>query len=73
MKLKNKSSRDYRYDKLVLEAGKELDIKDEKACKILLKQEGVEEIADLKEVEKLKKQVAKLEKEVKKPQKKAKK
>ena len=66
MKLKNKSSRDYIYDKLVLEAGKELEVTDEKACKILLKQEGVEEIVDLKEVEKLKK-------EVNKPQKKSKK
>lgn len=73
MKLKNKSNRDYMYDKLVLEAGKELDVTDEKACKVLLKQDGVEEIVDLKEVEKLKKQVAKLEKEVNKPQKKSKK
>ena len=68
MKLINKSKRDYWYDKILLVSGQELEIEDEKACKTLLNQEGVEEVIDKAEVEKLKKQVEKLKK-VSKPKK----
>ena len=61
MKLKNNSTRDYWYDKILLEAGKELEIKDEKAIKVLLNQEGVSEVVDKKEVEELKAKVKELE------------
>lgn len=71
MKLKNKSNRDYNFDKIFLKAKSEMEIEDVNACKVLLNQEGVEEVIDKKEVEKLKKEVEKLKKEVKKqPQKK---
>lgn len=71
MKLKNNSTRDYNFDKIFLKAGEEMEIADEKACKVLLNQEGVEEVIDKAEVEKLKAEIKKLEKA--KPQKKAKK
>lgn len=68
MKLINKSKRDYWYDKILLVSGQELEIEDKKACKTLLNQEGVEEVIDKAEVEKLKKEVKKLKK-VSKPKK----
>ena len=71
MKLKNNATRDYNFDKIFLKAGEEMEIADEKACKVLLNQEGVEEVIDKAEVEKLKAEIKKLEKA--KPQKKAKK
>lgn len=69
MKLKNNSTRDYSYEKHLLVAGQELEINDEKACKVLLKQDGVTEVIDMKEVEKLKAEVKNLKAQVKKPQK----
>ena len=69
MRLKNNSPRDYNHDKIFLRAGEEMTIKDESICKVLLRQEGVEEIIDMAEVEKLKAENKKLKAEVKKPQK----
>ena len=60
MKLKNNSSRDYNYDMIFLKAGEELEVVDEKACKVLLNQDGVEEVLDREEIEKLKAEVEKL-------------
>ena len=60
MKLKNNSTRDYNFDKIFLKAGEEMEIADEKACKVLLNQDGVEEVIDKSEVEKLKSEVEKL-------------
>ena len=60
MKLKNNSTRDYNFDKIFLKAGEEIEIADEKACKVFLNQDGVEEVIDKAEVEKLKAEVEKL-------------
>ena len=60
MKLKNNSSRDYNYDTIFLKAGEELEVVDKKACKVLLNQDGVEEVLDREEIEKLKAEVEKL-------------
>lgn len=60
MKLKNNATRDYNYDMIFLKAGEELEVLDEKACKVLLNQDGVEEVIDKAEVEKLKAEVEKL-------------
>lgn len=68
MKLKNNSTRDYMYNAILLKSGEELELDDDKACKTLLKQKGVIEVVDKKEVEKLKAEVKKLKAEVKKPQ-----
>lgn len=69
MKLKNNAGRDYNYDKIFLKAGQELEITDKDACQVLLKQDGVIEVVDTAEVEKLKAEVKKLKAE-KKPRKK---
>lgn len=68
MKLKNNSPRDYMYEKIFLKAGQELELENEKAFKSFLKQDGVTEVIDKKEVEKLKAEVKKLKADVKKPQ-----
>lgn len=60
MKLKNNSTRDYNFDTIFLKAGEEMEIADEKACKVLLNQDGVEEVIDRDEVAKLKAEVEKL-------------
>lgn len=60
MKLINNSTRNYMAFNIILKAGKDLDTEDEKIAKILLKQNGVEEYIDKKEVEKLKKEIQKL-------------
>lgn len=69
MKLINNSTRNYIAYDTVLEVGKVQEVADEKTAEILLKQEGVEEYIDKKEVEKLKKELKQL-KENKKTKKK---
>lgn len=66
MKLKNTSPRDYMFEKIFLVAGQEMEITDEKAIKSFLKQDGVIEVVDKNEVEKLKAEVKKLKAETKK-------
>ena len=66
MKLINKSTRNYMAFDTVLEAGKVLDIKDNKIINILKTQPGVEEYIDPEEVKKLKEEVAKAKEEAKK-------
>lgn len=65
MKLKNNSVRDYNYDKIFLKAGQELEITDKDACQVLLKQDGVIEVVDIQEVERLKAEVKKLKEDKK--------
>ena len=65
MKLKNNSCRDYNHDKIFLKSGEEMEIADEKICKILLNQEGVVEVVDTNEVKKLKDEIKKLKSEKK--------
>lgn len=60
MKLINKSTRNYIACNIILEAGKVLEVKDDKAIKLFLKQEAVEEYVDIKEIEKLKKEIQEL-------------
>ena len=50
MKLINKSTRNYIACNIILEAGKVLEVKDDKAIKLFLKQEAVEEYVDIKEI-----------------------
>lgn len=59
MKLINNSPRNYIAFDVILEAGKVLEV-EEKTAKIFLKQEGVEEYIDKKDVEKLKKELEEL-------------
>ena len=66
MRLKNNSPRDYNHEKIFLRAGEEMEIKDESICKVLLRQDGVEEVIDKDEVQKLKEEVKKLKSENKK-------
>lgn len=63
MKLKNTATRDYIYESIFLKAGEVLEVKDEKACQVLLKQAGVEEIFDKQEVDKMKAEIEKLKAE----------
>lgn len=62
MKIKNTSSRNYMANLFILKAGEEAEV-DETMAKILLKQEGVEEVIDMAEVEKMKAEVEKLKAE----------
>lgn len=72
MKLINNSPRNYMAYDVILEAGKTLEIKDKLAIDILLKQDGVEEYIDKKDVEKLKKEIKKLKEELEEKPKKTK-
>ena len=63
MKLKNTSTRNYIYENIVLEKDKTLEVSDEKACQTFLKQEGVEEVFDKEQVDKMKAEIEKLKAE----------
>lgn len=57
MKLQNTSVRDYTCFDIRIKAGETLDVENKKACEILLKQEGVIEAVDKKQVENLEKEL----------------
>lgn len=63
MKLKNTSTRNYIYENIVLEKDKTLEVSDEKAYQTFLKQEGVEEVFDKEQVDKMKAEIEKLKAE----------
>ena len=63
MKLKNTSTRNYIYENIVLEKDKTLEVSDKKACQTFLKQEGVEEVFDKEQVDKMKAEIEKLKAE----------
>ena len=63
MKLKNTSTRNYIYENIVLEKDKILEVSDEKAYQTFLKQEGVEEVFDKEQVDKMKAEIEKLKAE----------
>jgi hypothetical protein len=65
MKLENKSSRDYIAFDVILKANSTQEVTNEKAIKILLKQKGVSEFADLKKQKDLEKENEKLQKQLK--------
>lgn len=65
MKIINNSTRNYIAFDYVLEAGKVLEIEDETAIKILLKQPDVEEYIDQQEVQQLKEELKQLKEEKK--------
>ena len=54
MKLKNTATRNYMFNNVILEAGKEIEIEDKKLAKLLLQQEGVIEAINAEEVKELK-------------------
>lgn len=64
MKLENKSSRDYIAFDVILKANSTQEVTNEKAIKILLKQKGVSEFADLKKQKDLEKENEKLKEQV---------
>lgn len=72
MKLKNTSTRDYMHNCIILKAGETMEITDEKMIKVLLNQEGIEEVIDKSDVEKMQKEIEQLKATVKKPAKKKK-
>ena len=63
MKLINKSTRNYIACDIILEAGKVLEVKDEKVIKLFLKQENVEEYIDQEDIKKLKEEIKQLKEE----------
>lgn len=65
MKLENKSSRDYIAFDVILKANSTQEVTNEKAVKILLKQKGVSEFADLKKQKDLEEENEKLQKQLK--------
>lgn len=65
MKLENKTSRDYIAFDVILKANSTQEVTNEKAIKILLKQVGVSEFADLKKQKDLEKENEKLQKQLK--------
>lgn len=65
MKLENKSSRDYIAFDVILKANSTQEVTNEEAIKILLKQKGVSEFADLKKQKDLEKENEKLQKQLK--------
>lgn len=60
MKLINNSTRNYMACNIILEAGKILEVNNEKAINLFLNQEGVEEYIDKAEINKLKKELKQL-------------
>lgn len=54
MKLKNTSNRNYMFGLEIFKAGETIEVEDKKTAETLLKQEGIEEVIDKEEVEKLK-------------------
>ncbi len=64
MKLENKTARDYIAYDVILKANSVQDITNEEAIKILLKQEGVIEYADIQKQKDLEEENEKLKKEI---------